>query len=335
MVAHSVHLVGSVPLNSARDVMQTAAVHLGEHLCRVPDGETGERTNWIVWQLEKLAACPQLEMSRDAGSEYAQSTRIRIREGLSASDVALPSLGYADAALTSFATFQSLQSAGELPARWRFQVCLPTPIATVHLYVQPEHQAAFEPVYAAAMLKELQQILVAIPHEKLAIQWDTAVEFGVLEGVFPTYLEHPQADILERLETLGNAVPEAVELGYHLCYGDAGHKHFCEPQDASKLVAVANGVFSKLARPVNWLHLPVPRERDDAAYFAPLTELNLPAETELYLGLVHLTDGAEGLQRRSSAAAQVVPRFGVATECGFGRRPQAVVPELMALHSQE
>ena len=35
-------------------------------------------------------------------------------------------------------------------------------------------------------------------------------------------------------------------------------------------------------------------ERDDDAYFAPLADLQLPAETELYLGLVHRQDGAEG-----------------------------------------
>ena len=33
--------------------------------------------------------------------------------------------------------------------------------------------------------------------------------------------------------------PLEVEVGYHLCYGDAGHRHFVEPRDTSRLVDVA------------------------------------------------------------------------------------------------
>jgi len=37
-----------------------------------------------------------------------------------------------------------------------------------------------EPAYEAAMFAELDQIAAAIPHHELAIQWDVAVEFGIL-----------------------------------------------------------------------------------------------------------------------------------------------------------
>ena len=36
--------------------------------------------------------------------------------------------------------------------------------------------------------------------------------------------------------------------------------------------------------------------------------------------------------RRLAAAKQVVTDFGVATECGFGRRPPETVPGLIDLH---
>ena len=42
-----VHLVGSVPLADAEAVFRAANAILGRHLRRIPDGETGERTNWI------------------------------------------------------------------------------------------------------------------------------------------------------------------------------------------------------------------------------------------------------------------------------------------------
>ena len=78
--------------------------------------------------------------------------------------------------------------------------------------------------------------------------------------------------------------------------------------------------------------MPVPRDRDDVAYFTPLKGLKLGHGTELYLGLVHRTDGIDGARRRLAAAKQVVTDFGVATECGFGRRPPETVPGLIDLH---
>jgi hypothetical protein len=78
--------------------------------------------------------------------------------------------------------------------------------------------------------------------------------------------------------------------------------------------------------------MPVPRDRDDDRYFEPLRNLKLKSGTELYLGLIHLTDGIEGAKRRAAAAKRVVSDFGVATECGFGRRPPETIPDLIRLH---
>jgi hypothetical protein len=57
-----VHLVGSVPLANAEEVFRTVSSILGERLRRIPDGETGERTYWIAWQLPFLANNPRFEM---------------------------------------------------------------------------------------------------------------------------------------------------------------------------------------------------------------------------------------------------------------------------------
>src|SRR5258707_243892 len=42
-------LVGSVPLESAREVFITCAAALGGHLDTLPDGEVGPRKSWIQW----------------------------------------------------------------------------------------------------------------------------------------------------------------------------------------------------------------------------------------------------------------------------------------------
>ena len=329
-MSNGVHLVGSVPLASASAVFSTACHHLEGLISRVPDGETGERTNWIGWQLPKLAASPGLAVREESEHDYGTPGQIYTTGPID--QVRLDNLGYRDAALASYAEFKALKERGEIPADIRFQVCLPTPLAPMHLYVDAKDRAGLEPIYESAMLAELRDIAAEIPHGELAVQWDTAVEFGVIEGVFPTYIEDAHAGIVQRLIRLGEGVPAAVELGYHLCYGDAGHKHFVEPTDMSKLVDVANDVVAGLARNINWIHMPVPRERSDTEYFAPLTDLDIDSSTELYLGLVHMTDGLDGAQARVDAARAVVSSFGVATECGFGRRPPETIAPLLEMH---
>ena len=56
-------------------------------------------------------------------------------------------------------------------------------------------------------------------------------------------------------------------------------------------------------------------------------------ETELYLGLVHLTDGVAGTLQRIAAARDVVAHVGVATEGGLGPRPAATIPEVLRIHA--
>lgn len=326
-------LVGSIPLPDAETVFRESARQLGRHVRRLPDGETGSRAHWISWQLGVFKNTPGLE-SEMVTTGYFRRERFRLKPGIDPASVKFPALGYADAAIESWKTFHALQSNGEVGAGLKFQVCLPTPMAPVQTYLFPDSQAALEPAYEAAMLAELDRILAAIPHGKLAIQWDTAIEFAVLEGVMPSFLANPEREIIERLARLGNRVPTGVELGFHLCYGDSGHKHFKEPGDAGKLVQVTNNLVRGLSRPLDWLHLPVPRDRDDDAYYRPLAELRLAPATEFYLGLLHLTDGAEGARRRIAAAQAHVPRFGIGTECGLGRRPADSVAPLLALHAE-
>ncbi|HEY6542412.1 MAG TPA: hypothetical protein VIZ18_15820, partial [Ktedonobacteraceae bacterium] len=275
---------------------------------------------------------PSLEPVPPDPNAYAPLQHFKLRPGVS--DIDFDSLGYADVALASYKVFARLKQSGTIPAQYRFQVSLPTPLASVTAFIVDEERAKVLPAYERAMFAELERIASDIPHDELAIQWDVAIEFGLLEGVVFTNYQHVKTGIIEQLVRLGNQVPGDVELGYHLCYGDAGHKHFVEPEDTSKLVDVANGISAGLQRSLNWISMPVPRNRSDDAYFAPLKNLRLHPETELYLGLVHYTDGVEGTRRRIEAAQRVVKDFGVATECGFGRRSPETIPDLLRIHSE-
>lgn len=328
---HGVHLVGSVPLFSAEEVFHTVSSILGHRLRRIPDGETGERKDWINWQMKFMSNNPSLEAVYPNDRDYVKRPRFKMISG----DIHFDYLGYADIAIDSYAIFARLKEAGIIPAHSRFQVSLPTPLAPVISFIELQDQAEVEPAYVARLFAEIDKIAAAIPQDELALQWDTAIEFALWEEVMPSFFTNTKMGILARLIQLGNRVPRGIELGYHLCYGDAGHKHFTQPKDTTNLVEVANAISTGVKRSVNWIHMPVPRERTDDAYYAPLQHLHLQPETELYLGLIHLTDGVEGARRRIAAAQQrIMVDFGVATECGFGRRPKETVQDLLRIHRE-
>jgi ubiquinone/menaquinone biosynthesis C-methylase UbiE len=331
-LALGVHLVGSVPLPDAEAVFRTLGSELGERLRRLPDGETGPRADWIVWQYPVLSSRPQFEIAPPAPEFYRALPRLRLRDESAAKELRFDSLGYADAALASYRAFGVLKRDGVVPRGCRFQVSLPTPLAPISAFVALEDQAAVEAAYEAAMAVELERILEDIPPEQLALQWDTNFEFGMLEGDLPVWFGDVKGGILERLLRISRLVPPAVELGFHFCHGHdeqagrAGHK------DMSRMVEVANALAGSLDRPLNWVHMPLPREGLDAAFLGPLRELRLHAETELYLGALHPAESADEAGRRLDLAHEFVDEFGVATPCGWGRLAPERVSGLIAMH---
>ena len=82
--------------------------------------------------------------------------------------------------------------------------------------------------------------------------------------------------------------------------------------------------------------MPVPVDRTDDAYFAPLERLQLKPGTELYLGVVHLADGVEGTRKRIVAAQKRIGDFGIATECRIARGAPTAdkVRRIIAIHAE-
>ncbi|MCP4228198.1 MAG: hypothetical protein GY773_33025 [Actinomycetia bacterium] len=331
------HLVGSAPVEEPEQLFRLVGAHLGRHVRRIPDGEVGERDTWIRWQYPRLGQCPQLEAAViDTGYLGRELAQYAIKGG--AGPIELVDLGYADAALESWERFRRAKEEQTIGAEVRFLVGLPSPLSVVTMYVAPQARPAVLEAWLAAMEQQLERIVDGIPNDELAVQWEVCIEFGILEGLWTlldTGLSGDEArpGIGPHLVHLGDLVPEPVELGYHLCYGDSGHQHFTEPSDTGNLAWAASTALTGVRRPVQWIHLPVPRDRNDAAYFEPLRDVALPVETELYLGLVHETGGEEATRRRIEAASSVLPRFGVATECGMGRRPLSSMGPLLDQHA--
>lgn len=348
------HLVGSINQPSAEATFRVVSAELGDDLARIPDGEVGERFHWILFQGAAFDAVDGLSrVPIDPIVVAGFDLRPTVLDGtVEAGALAFGPLGYADAAAASYADFVRLREEGVIAAGARFQVCLPSPLAPVTTYVAPADRAAVYPAYAAALAAELDRIAELVPAGDLAVQIDLATEFAYLEGVslgggpLEAFFADGGADapafvaaIAALAAELADRVPDGAQLGFHLCYGDVAEKHFVEPSDAGRLVAVANALGERVERPIDWVHLPVPIERSDAEYSAPLAGWALPAATTPYLGLVHHEDGVDGALARIAPAREAFARagvaaFGVGTECGFGRGPAERTAGLLALHHE-
>ena len=340
MAGRDIYLVGSVPLASTAEVFETVSAAFGPRIRRLPDGEVGERADWVI-HLERLFRDnPDFERSDEVFSVHAGAAkrhRYRLKAGKVAREVAFGNLGYADNASASYAEFARLREAGKIAPGTRFQVDLVPAHSVLWLFVVEDQQSALDPVYNAAVARELDAIAAAIPRCDLCIQLDIAsAVFARLQRGEPTVYGRTKDEMLERFSSivadLANRVPVDVELLFHFCYGDANHRHVVEPTDMGDMVEMANRITGKVARPIQLIHMPVPRDRSDAAYFLPLRRLALAPDTELALGLVHYTDGLEGTKRRMDTARRFVSRYAVATECGFGRRAPETIPALLRLH---
>lgn len=341
-MSRNVHLVGSVPMANAEDVFASVGAALGRLVKRMPDGETGERGDWITWLEPVFADNPAFIKSGEFFRVHASGTgreRYTLKPGVALEDVTFPNLFYAGIAAQSYAIFRRLKDAGKIPGETKFQVDLVPAHSVVWLFLVEELHASIDPIYNDALKREVDRIAAVVPHGELAIQFDIAsAVFARLErnevGRYGRTKAEMQDAFAAIVTDLGNRVPAGADLLYHLCYGDSGHRHVVEPTDMGDMVEFANRVSRRITRPIQLIHMPVPRNRADDAYFAPLRRIELRPETELCLGLVHYTDGIDGAKARLAAAKRYVRNFSIATECGFGRRDPVTIPALLRLHAE-
>jgi hypothetical protein len=334
-----VHFVGSVPLPDSETVFRTLSTAVGPHVVRLPDGETGIRKTWIRFLQGVLAENPAIEIAKDVppfkfvqwdGKLIREIPRLRLKPGAKP-DPASFRTGYADMAIASWSVFDRLQQAGVIPAGVRLQISIPTPIAPTYNNMVPADRPGLLPALTRHFLGEIAAIAEALPHDRIAIQWDVCQEVLAWEGYYEKGPVDFRRETIDVLKTIGDAVPPAIELGYHLCYGSPADEHLVQPKDAGIMVEMANAIAAEVKRPIQYFHLPVPKPRSDDAYFVPLENLRLGRDTELYLGLIHHDDAA-GDAARLAAARRHARVDGVATECGMARGDPARLPALLTAH---
>lgn len=332
----AVHFNGGVNLPDTMTVLRTLAERVPQGVSRLPDGETGERAQWIGYQRPRLQATPGLELvaaNPESDGPYGAGPTFALADETDPDTIVWPDLGYATEYEASYTTFRRLRTDGVVPNSVQFQVQYPTPLAVSNLF-HPADKDRIAPSYERALLADLDRLLARIPHDDLAVQWDAAVETVTVE-LAPDTL----GTMAAKLARLVDDVPDDVRTGLHLCYGDAGHVHLVEPETLATQVRLANAVAQRARRSPVWLSFTVPQYRGDEAFFAPLADLRTGPETELYLALVpyHPDEQAEGT---TDAQVALIDRYlpadagpwGICTECSMARAERADVPRLIDLH---
>ncbi len=322
------------------DVFVNSAQTVGRYVSMLPDGELGDRSTWISYVAKRAyAGHPDLQLV--AGGEgfparsYDAQPRYAPRPGVD--EIRLEANLYADEAIRSYQVFRRLRDEGVVPAGVRFLVALPlTESATRPFAASPEAFEVLWRAYRDAMAREIVEIVAAIPPADLALQWDMARETAAVEGVefhfpdaaLPTLPHDPVERCAHALAELAPAIPAAAWLGLHVCYGSLQHRdgqtpddaHYVPIRDLGVAVDILNAGVRACGRRVEFVHMPVQLARADDDFYAPLQRLDVDG-ARVYLGLIDPSDGVEGALRRIDVARRHLASFGVATPCGWGRRP--------------
>ncbi|MGH8597882.1 MAG: hypothetical protein ACREXT_14590 [Gammaproteobacteria bacterium] len=331
-------LVGSVPLASVDEVFHLCGTLIGDRVACLPDGEIGDRAYWILYLAYRTYhGHPDIRTVQKPATGWLPTTGVgdvwsfKLKRGVK--KLKFKKLGYADAALSSYAAFCRAREAGHIPRGVRFQVALPFPQdATFLFFRDTDDHAAVMAAYEQTLGRELAQMFKKIPLKDLCIQWDVCTDLLEFTGRYYSWSRSETAweRYLAPLQRLPRSVPAEVMLGFHFCYGTWPQKPALMPEDLTLSVRFANAAVAASGRRVDFVHLTVPKIRTDDIYFRPLGDLAV-GDTRVYLGVIN-NDGLEGTRERIKVARKYLKDFGVAAECGFGREPPDKVPGILKLH---
>jgi hypothetical protein len=322
------HLVGAWPGFSGAHAMDTALKRLGPHLLRMTDGETGERSQWVLPTIDWLRANPDVELVQDGDyHDYGKGTRFALREGHSL-DPDRIDLSYQRHFQRSYPAFRELRARHGHPDI-SFQVGCPAPVdLAVDSFgfeaANADHSIA--EAYAAATLREIGAIH-AEAGDDVIFQIESVVSMvGVARAPEPR-----QADVARRMAgsiaSMVARAPEGARFGAHLCLGDFHHRALAEMGNARPLVTLANTLAAMwpAGRGLEYIHTPFAAAEKpgslDPAWYEPLTALDLPEGVRFVAGFVHEDLELDELREvQALIERNVGHEVDVAATCGLGRR---------------
>lgn len=362
--ASDVLLVGSLPFETAEEAFRAAGPALRGHVGWLPDGEPGPRQMWVGMLLqlvfsqhpdiEETKAPPDHQIAETPeqgegaqvagggdgpGKDLEGMWLFRVKPGRT---LRFDDLKYGTFAQESYKVFRRLRDEGVLAPDMRFQMSVPSPHSSIDgCFEDPTQWPEVYAAYIDGIRREIGKALETIPAQDLVIQWDVALEFLDMWLGEDNWLRYwPKLTAEQKferhaaqLDELWQGIPEETLLGIHWCFGTWGGWPMAAMSDLDLCVRMSNEAKRRIRRPLDYVHLPVVTEPDDA-FFAPLDRLDI-GDTKVYLGMVHHTDGIEDFRRRRDLARKHLESFGIGSVCGYGRLKPERLPDVLRIHAED
>lgn len=321
----SVHLVGTVPAADAAAAFELFASTLDGHLPRwTPDGETGDRLDWVLRIVEDLRRHPDLELAHEGDwSDYDTTPYFKVRRGHRFETLDLDYSRYFAESWPAFEAFRR-----ERTDALGLQIGIPSHVdlALIAFGFKPVAALGHLAPFRDATVREITKI-----HDRagddVVFQLEIPIPLILLTRV-PARLRGVVARVLAaELVKVVRRSPGGTRFGIHLCYGDMNHKAMGDPEDSGPLVQLSNALVRAwpTSQRLEFVHAPFARGQKppplDADFYAPLADLRLPHGVKFAAGIVHEELGLDDLGMLRDRIEGLVGRpVDVGAACGLGRR---------------
>jgi hypothetical protein len=321
------HLVGSLPGATPAAAMATAVEILGPYLRTLPDGETGERRNWVISIVEGLKAHPDLEVRKGGDwSDYDNVPVLKVKSGRPLFGASLD-FRHVAAVRESFPEFQRVVAEFGRPDI-TFQEGVPGDFDLAMFTLGPAGALRHRRAFTEATLAEIRDVR-AITGPDTLFQIEVPAEL-VLLAKAPARARPALARVLAKpIATLASAAPAGTRFAVHLCVGDMNNRPFETMADVGPLVLLANAVLRRWPqdRPLDVLHAPFAAADQpaptDPVFYAALDRLALPTSTRFAAGFAH---ESQTLEDQLVVRSLIEDRLGrpamMSAACGMGRRSE-------------
>lgn len=320
-----VHLVGTVPADDARSAFDLFASTLDGHLPPwIPDGETGDRLDWIQRIIDGLRDHPDLRLARDGDwSDYESTPYFVVAPGHKFSSLELDYTSYFQESWPEFQKFRSGRDGDHV-----LQVGVPSHVdlAMGAFGFKPGPGLRHLAPFRDATVREITRIH-AVAEDDAVFQLEIPIPLILLDkapsATRPVLANRLAAELVKAVRR----APRGARFGIHLCHGDMNHRSMADPEDAGSAVQLANALVAAWPRDqrLDFIHAPFARGEEppsiDPEFYAPLRGLRLPPETRFAAGLVHeglSLDEMAGIRDRVEGLIDRTVDVGAA--CGLGRR---------------
>lgn len=339
MTSRGLHLIGSYPADTTDDAMNEIMELAGPYLIALPDGETGDRRNWIVPIIESMRLHPDLEVRREGDwSGYDHLLSFRVRRGHRLVGDSLH-FGYTDAHAAARPVFDRVREAHGR-SDLAFQIGMPSGLGMAMFTMGPPGPLVHRRPFTDAIAREITQIR-ADAGDDVIVQLELPAELAFVT-MFPGPLRVAVSAWLSRtIAALVRATPGGTRFGLHLCMGDQRHEALFQMRDTRPVVALLNAVGARwpAGYPLEFVHAPLAAGAAppslDPAFYAALAALRLPAHTRFVAGLLHEDRSADELRVVVSAVERALGRtVDLAASCGLGRRPREMARSILRQGAQ-